>query len=90
MRDEQLTLTSRYGNAGKVGAPYQPGSDTSREAAVAIVGKIAEHLAISPTANGRATELRDLGLIVDSGRRRETRAGRAAVVWIAKPMETGR
>lgn len=33
---------SRYGNAGDVGAPFQPGSDTSREAAIAKSSRIAE------------------------------------------------
>ena len=37
---------------------------------------------LSDTARARRVELRDRGLIVDSGRRRSTRRGRAAVVWI--------
>lgn len=42
MSDEQLTFESRYGNAGDVGAPYQPGSDTSKAAAVEKAKRIAE------------------------------------------------
>lgn len=42
MSDEQLPLESRYGNAGDVGAPYQPGSETSKEAAKAKASRIAE------------------------------------------------
>ena len=34
------------------------------------------------TARARRCELRDAGLIVDSGRRRKTRTGRRAVVWV--------
>jgi predicted transcriptional regulator len=103
---------SRYGNAGDVGAPYQPSSDTSREAAIskaqrlpeertavyrAIVrsgetgrtwSELVEELGLSPTANGRVLELREMGLIVDSGRRRKTKAGRNAAVYVATPMET--
>ncbi|MFZ2492119.1 MAG: hypothetical protein WA208_11590 [Thermoanaerobaculia bacterium] len=44
----------------------------------------------SPTANGRITELRDGGDIVDSGRRRLTRRGSPAVVWIAREFAGGR
>jgi hypothetical protein len=39
---EQLKLQRRYGNAGDVGAPYQPGSSTSREAAQAIADHASE------------------------------------------------
>ena len=35
------------------------------------------------TARARRCELRDAGLIVDSGRRRKTRTGRRAVVWVS-------
>lgn len=41
MRDEQMDLLSRFGNAGDVGAPYQPSSETSRDAAIAKAEKIA-------------------------------------------------
>jgi hypothetical protein len=51
--------------------------------------ELVEQLAVSPTANGRVSELRDAGLIVDSGRRRKTSAGRNAVVWIAAPPRNG-
>jgi len=38
--------------------------------------------------SGRCTALRDAGLIVDSGRRRKTRKGVSAVVWVAsEPKE---
>jgi len=35
------------------------------------------------TARARRCELRDAGLILDSGRRRPTRSGRKAVVWVS-------
>jgi hypothetical protein len=35
------------------------------------------------TTRPRCTELRGLGLITDSGRRRPNRSGRAAIVWVA-------
>jgi hypothetical protein len=42
------------------------------------------------TARARRCELRDAGLVKDSGRRRPTQAGRNAVVWIlAELAETG-
>lgn len=107
----QLELPSRYDKPEHVGAPYAIGSDTSKDAAKSIVGKIAEQrtevyraivragsngltwaeiverIGCSPTANGRVTELSsgECPLIVDSGRRRATRTGRKAVVWIAAP-----
>jgi hypothetical protein len=108
-----LDLQSRYEKPEHVGAPYAIGSDTSKEAAKSIVGKIAEQrtevyraivragangltwseivqqLGCSPTANGRCSELRDVGLIVDSGQRRRTHTGRRAVVWIASPIRHG-
>lgn len=37
---------------------------------------------LSDTARARRVELRDRGLIVDSGKRRSTLRGRAAVVWV--------
>lgn len=104
--------TSRYGNAGDVGAPYQPSSDTSRAAAVDVAKNIEQqradvHLAIiragangatwdelvdrydfSPTANGRITELRIGGHIIDSGSRRKTRRGKNATVWIQAPLNS--
>lgn len=40
------------------------------------------HQTVSP----RITELRDRGLIKDSGRRRKTRSGRAAIVWESSPL----
>lgn len=49
--------------------------------------ELVEQLGCSPTANGRITELRDGGLIADSGRRRKTATGRGAVVWIAAPLK---
>lgn len=42
-----------------------------------------EPCGLTPTSNGRITELRDMGLIFDSGRRRKTRTGSSAVVWVA-------
>lgn len=102
---------SRYTNSEPIGAPYAKGSDTSREAAQAKVGRIAEErtkvylaviragssgatwdelverLDLSPTANGRITELRELGLIIDSGRRRKTRRGRNAAVYVVAPAK---
>lgn len=50
--------------------------------------EIVQLLGCSPTANGRVTELRDRGLILDSGRRRKTRSNRNATVWIVPPLET--
>jgi hypothetical protein len=40
------------------------------------------------TASARRRELQLLGMVVDSGRRRETRSGRKATVWVAvdKPV----
>lgn len=38
------------------------------------------------TARARRCELRDAGLVKDSGRRRATKSGRAAVVWIAAEL----
>lgn len=35
------------------------------------------------TASARITELRDEGLIEDSGNRRKTRSGRDAAVWVS-------
>lgn len=52
--------------------------------------EIVVKLSISPTSNGRITELRDMGLICDSDRRRKTRRGRNATVWIATPLNTVR
>ncbi len=37
------------------------------------------------TASARRRELVLLGMIVDSGRRRSTRSGRTAAVWVVKP-----
>jgi hypothetical protein len=37
---------------------------------------------LSDTARARRVELRDRSLIIDSGKRRPTRRGRAAVVWV--------
>lgn len=39
----------------------------------------------SDTARPRRTELVDLGKVRDSGRRRATSSGRAAIVWVAIP-----
>jgi len=36
------------------------------------------------TARARRVELRDQGLVADSGQTRPTASGRAAVVWVAK------
>ena len=48
--------------------------------------EIAETLGISSdTARPRRVELRDAGLIVDSGRTRPTRSGHPATVWIVSP-----
>lgn len=103
----------RFSNCNEepIGAPYAKGSDTSREAARAKVGRIAEErtkvylaiirsgadgstwdelvakLDLAPSANGRCTELHEMGLILDSGRRRKTRRGRNAVVWIVAPAK---
>jgi len=38
------------------------------------------------TSRARRVELREAGLIVDSGRRRETRSGRRAIVWVPHPV----
>ncbi len=35
------------------------------------------------TASARVWELRQMGLLVDSGQRRRTASGRSAVVWVA-------
>lgn len=40
------------------------------------------------TCSPRPGELRDLGVIEDSGMRRPTRSGRAAIVWRAKALQT--
>ncbi len=46
--------------------------------------ELSEALAMKlDTARARRCELRDLHLVVDSGRRRSTASGRAAVVWTA-------
>ena len=37
---------------------------------------------LTDTSRARRVELRDLGMIVDSGRTRPTPSGRAATVWI--------
>lgn len=49
--------------------------------------EIVATLDCSPTANGRVTELRDMGLIHDSGLRRLTRRGSKATVWVATKIE---
>ena len=41
------------------------------------------------TTRARRVELRDLGVVRDSGTTRPTQHGRAAVVWIAEPGRTG-
>lgn len=51
--------------------------------------EISVELDLSPTANGRVTELRDSGHICDSGIRRKTRRGSNATVWIATPIKEG-
>ena len=38
---------------------------------------------LSDTLRARRCELRDAGLVKDSGRRRKTRRGRQAAVWVA-------
>ena len=38
---------------------------------------------LADTARARRCELRDAGRVIDSGQRRQTSSGRAAVVWIA-------
>ena len=38
------------------------------------------------TASARVHELKKLGAIYDSGRRRKTRSGRKATVWLARPL----
>lgn len=38
------------------------------------------------TASARVYELHKLGAIYDSGRRRKTRSGRKATVWLARPL----
>lgn len=102
----------RFSHEEPVGAPFQHGSDTSRDAAIHVAKNIKQrradaHLAIiragetgatwdelverygfSPTGNGRITELVELGLVVDSGRRRKTRSGSSATVWISVPAVT--
>jgi N6-adenosine-specific RNA methylase IME4 len=40
------------------------------------------------TGSPRVTELHQMGLIVDSGKRRPTRSGKAAIVWIKAPAGT--
>jgi predicted transcriptional regulator len=49
--------------------------------------EIATELDLCATANGRVTALVEMGLVIDSGRRRNTRRGRAATVWIASPAK---
>jgi hypothetical protein len=39
------------------------------------------------TARARRCELRDKGLLIDSGKRRSTTSGRAAVVWVVKDQD---
>lgn len=47
--------------------------------------EVATRLELTPfTARPRCTELRELGLIEDSGFRRENTSGRRATVWVAK------
>lgn len=48
----------------------------------AIWDEIWEPLKLSPTSNGRITELHFDGLIRDSGERRKTRTGCGATVWV--------
>lgn len=43
---------------------------------------------IKDTVAPRRTELRDDGLVVDSGRRRRTPSGRSAIVWVAVECAT--
>lgn len=46
--------------------------------------EIAEALGLNPSAaRPRRVELQEHGLVADSGRRRQTRSGRSAVVWIS-------
>lgn len=49
--------------------------------------EISVALDLAYTANGRVTELRDTGRIVDSGVRRNTRRNCPATVWIAAPAK---
>jgi len=67
-------------------APYVAGSDTSESAAESI-----EPVAGSLRARVLAfiRELRQSGLILDSGLRRKTRSGRSAVVWLAVTKSVG-
>lgn len=87
-------------------APYAAGSDTSKEAADAILPRVGTLQAMvleliqasrggltcdqveaqmggkHQTVSARVYELKNKGLIMDSGRRRLTRSGRKAVVWV--------
>jgi len=88
--------------------PYQPHSDTSRDAAescresaetmrskvlafIRLLGAfgatdegICTALGMNPsTARPRRVELVERGLVMSSGRTRETQSGRRATVWIA-------
>jgi hypothetical protein len=50
--------------------------------------QIAIGLKMKPdTSRARRVELRDKGLVLDSGRQRATQSGRAAVVWVAISQE---
>lgn len=106
-----LPLFDRWAKTGDVGAPYQPSSDTSREAAESVSRRIeqqrgdvylciirggsdgriwdeiVEILDCSPTSNGRLTELKDMKLIEDSGRKRKTRRGCNATVYVATKLK---
>ena len=53
--------------------------------------EIQEGLAISPnTQRPRRVELQRSGAVTDSGKRRPTRSGRKAIVWVAKEVDAGR
>lgn len=73
-------IASRLGQLQRMthAAIVQAGLDglTAHEAAAALN---ADKAAIQP----RLSELRSLGSIVDSGRRRKNASGRNAIVWIA-------
>jgi hypothetical protein len=71
--------------AGRIAAQvfaaiYSAGTDgrTDEEVAAALGMK-------ESTTRARRVELRDAGLVIDSGRRRRTSSGRAAAVWVCVP-----
>ena len=61
-------------------AIYTAGADGRTDEEVAVILGMKES-----TTRARRVELRDAGLVIDSGRRRRTSSGRAAAVWACPP-----